>query len=469
MKKIILVWEKWFLSTVIYFGLLCSRRITKRGLIYYTYILQVVVKDKAYKKALKEAREKIKNGIIWADEVLMVLQKVNKKYFRLISNLIVNEIIWGINKRKAFEQQTGFYPPTFITISPTMRCNLNCVGCYANSYQKADLEAEIVEKVIREANEMGIYLFVISGGEPFLYSPLINIAKKHKNSIFHVFTNGSLLHPNRLLTRNGVLKEPKDLLLESGNIIPLFSIEGFEEETDNRRGKGTYRKITETMEYLNLNGIPFGFSFTHTRLNNHIFYSDRFIEEMIKRGAYLGWIFQYMPIDEDPNLELIPTPQQREKRYEVIRRWRTQYPIQVWDFWNDGGLVGGCIAASRYLHVNSNGDVEPCVFVHFKQEGYNVKEKSLIEILNSPLFKVIRSKQPYQDSDEKTPNLLRPCLIIDHPDLLRKIVNETKAVPTCVPSILEKEVEEIVDKYAQEWKERSAEIWQKDYSDYSKV
>jgi len=60
LKKIILVWEKWFLSTVIYFGLLCSRRITKRGLIYYTYILQVVVKDKAYKKALKEAREKNK-------------------------------------------------------------------------------------------------------------------------------------------------------------------------------------------------------------------------------------------------------------------------------------------------------------------------------------------------------------------------------------------------------------------------
>jgi len=176
-----------------------------------------------------------------------------------------------------------------------------------------------------------------------------------------------------------------------------------------------------------------------------------------------------MPIDENPDLELIPTPQQREKRYEVIRRWRTKFPVQIWDFWNDGGLVGGCIAASRYLHVNSNGDVEPCVFVHFSQPGYNVKEKSLIEILNSPLFKVIRRKQPYQDADEKKPNLLRPCLIIDHPDLLRKIVNETKAVPTCAPSILEKEVEETVDKYAQEWKQKSEKIWQKDYSDYSKV
>jgi len=114
--------------------------------------------------------------------------------------------------------------------------------------------------------------------------------------------------------------------------------------------------------------------------------------------------------------------------------------------------------------VNSNGDVEPCVFVHFKQPEYNVKEKSLIEILKSPLFEAIRSKQPYKDSDEENPNLLRPCLVIDHPELLRNIVKETKAVPTCAPSILEKEVEEIVDKYAEEWKQKSEKIWQRDYS-----
>ena len=43
------------------------------------------------------------------------------------------------------------------------------------------------------------------------------------------------------------------------------------------------------------------------------------------------------------------------------------------DFQNDGEFVGGCIAGGRnYCHINANGDVEPCVFIHYSSA--NIRE-----------------------------------------------------------------------------------------------
>lgn len=458
MYKLILNLEKWLLSFIIYLALLSSRRLTKRGIIIYTYFLQMVARNPAYKKSLRDVRKKIKEGAVWADEILHLLKNLNKKYFRLIANLVVYSVVWGANKRRYIQKKIGFYPPTFLVISPTMRCNLNCIGCYANSYKKEELDQETFERIIKEANDLGIYFFVISGGEPFLYRPLIEIAKKFKTSVFHVFTNGTLLIRNYFKYENGKFKSLIDLLLETGNIIPLISIEGDENDTDSRRGQGIYKKIISVMDELKKRGIPFGISITHTQKNDHIFRSDEFIDKIIEKGCYFGWIFQYIPIDENPDLDLIPTPEQRANRFFTIRRWRVEKPIVVWDFWNDGPLVNGCIAASRYLHITSSGNVEPCVFVHFAQD--NIKDKSLLDILNSPLFKKLRDIQPYKDQDEEEPNLLRPCIVIDHPEKLRRMLLEDPSIfPTCKDSILSPEVIEFLEQYKQEWKYISTNLY----------
>ena len=456
--RLILEFQKWLLGILIYTALLCSRRLTKRGLLVYLTFLRLVARDPVYKKSLKEAQEKIKKGAVWAEEILKLLKNLNRRYFRLIANLTVYAVIWGANKRKYIQKKIGFYPPTFLVISPTMKCNLRCVGCYANSYPKEELDKETIERVIKEANDLGIYFFVISGGEPFLYRPLVSIAKKYRTSVFHVFTNGMLLNSHYQVFENGRFKTSIDLLLEAGNMIPVISVEGGETETDNRRGKGTFKRIMETMDELKKRGIPFGFSLTHTTLNDHIFRSDEFIDCVIRKGAYFGWFFQYIPIDENPDLNLVPTPEQRENRYFTIRRWRVEKPIVIWDFWNDGPLVNGCIAASRYLHIASQGNVEPCVFCHFAQD--NIKEKSLLEILQSPFFMKIKRLRPYKDPDETQPNLLRPCLVIDHPEKLRKILEEDKTIyPTCHPSILSEEVKEYLNKLSKEWKSKATILW----------
>ena len=61
--------------------------------------------------------------------------------------------------------------------------------------------------------------------------------------------------------------------------------------------------------------------------------------------------------------ELIANADQRKKAYELIRQARKEQPLFALDFWNDGEYVQGCIAGGRhYLHINANGDVEPCAF-----------------------------------------------------------------------------------------------------------
>lgn len=153
----------------------------------------------------------------------------------------------------------------------------------------------------------------------------------------------------------------------------------------------------------------------------------------------------------------MPTPQQRIEKLKQVNRLRQEKPILLADFWCDGPLAGGCIAGGRcYLHINSNGDAEPCVFVNFAMD--NVKEKPLIEILNSSLFRAIRSRQPF------SPNLLRPCMIIDEPSVLREVVAEEGAHPTHpgAESIIT-ELAPALDRYADEYARLADPVWAKQY------
>jgi MoaA/NifB/PqqE/SkfB family radical SAM enzyme len=148
---------------------------------------------------------------------------------------------------------------------------------------------------------------------------------------------------------------------------------------------------------------------------------------LMEKGCLIGWHFLYIPVGRNPDTSLMPTAEQRElMRRRGAQRIRNEKPIFIVDFWNDAPYVGGCIAGGRnYFHINARGDVEPCIFVHLGVD--NIKQKSLKEVINSPYFKAIRSRQPYSD------NLLRPCMIIDHPHVLRELCRECRPYPTDGP------------------------------------
>jgi MoaA/NifB/PqqE/SkfB family radical SAM enzyme len=369
---------------------------------------------------------------------------------KMIQNLIINEMVRGQAQRNWITEQLGYEIPLLLVISPTMRCPLRCYGCYSAEYARdSDLDYETLDRTVAEAKSLGSYFIVVSGGEPFTYDGIFDLWKKHDDVWFQVYTSGVTL-----------TKKNVERLAELGNVMPCVSVEGFEAETDRRRGNGHFQKLLGAFARLREAGIPFGFSATATRENNEIITSDEFVSFYVQQGALLGWYFQYMPIGREPVWDLVPTPEQRLSRMHRLLEWRERSGILLADFWNDGPLVGGCIAGGRrYLHINNSGDVEPCVFCQISTD--NLHEKSLLETLRrSKLLAAIRKRQPYSD------NYLRPCMIIDNPEVLKDVIDEAKPRETCRGGAfrLVNDLQPRLLSYASQWEKLSEPVWREKYA-----
>lgn len=367
---------------------------------------------------------------------------------RTAVNFFLNCSLLGIPRQREAEKRLGVKVPWAILMDPTEKCNLRCTGCWAGDYQlRHELSLETMDRICREAGELGINFFVISGGEPMVrQDDLLELARRHPEQMFHIYTNGTLI--TREFARRAA---------ERGNMVFALSIEGLEETTDARRGKGVFRKVLDAMDTLRSEGLIYGFSATYTRKNTEEVASDAFIDLMVDRGAAFGWYFTYIPIGRDVDLELMATPEQRAYMFDRIREFRRTKPIFLVDFWNDGEAAVGCIAGGRkYFHINAAGEVEPCAFAHYAT--CNIHDVSLAEALQNPLFKAYQRRQPFSE------NLRRPCPIIDHPQMLRDMVWESGAHPTQLTA--DETVDQFAAKlagYASEWGALADRIWEQEH------
>ncbi len=374
-----------------------------------------------------------------------ILTEINENVQqRLLANLFIHASLMGIPKHVRLARELGYSIPYTILIDPTSRCNLRCKGCWAGAYDHhKSLSFEEVDRIITEAKELGIYFFVMSGGEPLMWPYLFQLCNKHKDAAFMIYTNGTLIDDTAA-----------EKMQHLGNITPAISLEGWRESTDNRRGTGVYDKIMAAMDSLKKYGIIFGISLTVTSQNYREVFSDEFIDTMINKGTLYGWSFHYMPIGRNPDFSLVLKPQQRAWLVNRVRYIRENKPIQIADFWNDGYMTQGCIAGGKYyFHINAAGDVEPCAFVHFAAD--NIKGKSLKQILSSPLFAAFQKRQPFSQ------NFLRPCPLIDVPNALRQIVAESGAAGTHegAEAILYGDPGNKIDEIADAWKAEAENIW----------
>lgn len=367
---------------------------------------------------------------------------------KLLINFFVNAGMVGNPIIDSMKQKYDCNIPWAILMDPTAACNLKCTGCWAAEYNKSDsLNNETLNRIIEEGKELGIHMYIFSGGEPLIRKKdLIEICRKHNDCMFLAFTNATLVD-----------EEFAQELQDVGNFVLAISVEGFEDETDMRRGKNTYQKIIHAMDILKKHGIGFGFSTCYHRYNTDKVGSEEYIDDMIKRGCMFGWYFTYMPLGKDAKLDLMVTPEQREFMYHQVRKFRSNKPIFLLDFWNDGEYVDGCIAGGRnYIHINARGDVEPCAFIHYS--NVNIHDVTLLDALKSPLFAEYRKHQPFNE------NHLRPCPLLDNPNILKEMVHNSQAVST---QPMDKEsVDDLTDKCqeaAKAWAKTADELWKKSH------
>ena len=352
---------------------------------------------------------------IYHQLLLRILRDVDREVLKTtFVNFILNANLIGWPKQEAARQAYGCNVPWAILLDPTSACNLHCTGCWAAEYgSRLHLTYEEIDGIIRQGKELGIYMYIYTGGEPLVRKKdLMRLCRAHSDCQFLCFTNATLID-----------EAFAGEMLRVGNFIPAISLEGDEAATDSRRGAGTYRKVLAATELLKRKKLPFGFSCCYTSANFDSISSEAFYDQMIRLGGLFVWYFHYMPVGNDAAPELLPTPEQRTAMYHRIRDYRARKPLFAMDFQNDAEYVGGCIAGGRrYLHINANGDVDPCVFIHYSDS--NIREASLLDALRSPLFMAYHDGQPFNE------NMLRPCPMLENPEKLRKMVADTGASST---------------------------------------
>ncbi len=415
----------------------------------FSLVKKAACKDKENLDRIKVVEGYYYNNDATHNFIIDILKTTDKKCMeKFFLNFLGNAVWYGMPKRAKFLEEKKIKTPFTILISPSMRCNLRCTGCYAANYSKEDdIPYEEVDRIIKEARELGIYYFVILGGEPFFNNYMLDIYKKYSDCMFTPFTNGTLFD-EKLACK----------LKEFGNVMPMFSLEGFEEETDSRRGKGVFKQVMCAMELLKKKGVLFGVSTAASNKNIDTVVSDKFIEMLIEKGARMSWYFIFMPVAKSEDISLMLTPKQRLHLGERVREIRNSKPYFAIDFFNDAPYVGGCIAGKYYCHINSHEDVEPCIFAHFAVD--NLKNNKLLDVFKSSLFNELRKRQPYNQ------NLLLPCMMIDNTNVVREIVEKTGAKPTDEGArmmIENKEFQVELDKVAEEFKPLADNVWKEEF------
>ena len=385
---------------------------------------------------------------VWNTYAMNLLKDIDRGYLKkMFLSFVLGAGLHGTRAVRSNREKYKCNIPWLMLIDPTSACNMNCKGCWAAEYgHKLNLTYDEINNVINQGVELGTHLYMFTGGEPLIRkNDILRLCREHKNCTFLAYTNATLIDQK-------FCDDMKDV----GNLTLALSSEGSEESNDFRRGKGAYERTIKAMELLKKNKCIYGLSICYTSQNVDKVTSDEFIDLMIEKGAKFALYFNYMPVGTGAVEELIPTPEQRTHMYfwlKKMRNGKTGKPLFVMDFQDDGEYVGGCIAGGRnYFHINSAGDIEPCVFIHFSDS--NIRTHTILEALRNPLFMSYYHNQPFND------NHLRPCPMLENPEYLRKMIKQTGAKSTDLEN--QEGVEHLCakcDKFAAAWKEQADKLW----------
>lgn len=314
--------------------------------------------------------------------------------------------------RQSYDEN-GYNIPVFLIASITSSCNLHCTGCYSRANDACSddepqnqLSAEDWQNVFTQAREIGISFIVLAGGEPMLREDVIVKATDFPEILFPIFTNGTLLNT-----------EYFNLFDKNRNLIPILSIEGGEKITDSRRGEGVYSQLIDTMKVMKKQDLIFGVSLTFTRWNMDSLVSKEFIDNLHDLGCKVIFFIEYVPIDET-TFNLAPNDRERDALLNEIDYLRETYDDMLFmSFPGDEKTSGGCLAAGRgFFHINSHGGAEPCPASPYSD--INVKDASLLEVIDSKLFKSLREGDILLDDHDGG------CVLFEHKDEVERLLDD---------------------------------------------
>lgn len=318
-----------------------------------------------------------------------------KAYSNVLRNPLEAKTVWRLQqtflkseKRRAdIKEKEGVDVPPFLICSISTTCNLHCAGCYARTNgiaadseedQKESLSPEQWKAIFEEASSLGINFALLAGGEPMMRRDILEKVSEVEDMIFPIFTNGTLIGPRYI-----------EFLKRHLNMIPVISIEGMEHATDERRGKGMYKRAMLSVDMLHKEDLFFGTSITVTTGNFELVTSDEFVDNLRALGCKLIIYVEYVPTD--PGTAHLALGEEDQKRMETVQQHQSERykEVIIISFPGDEKHMGGCLAAGRgFFHIGPDGSAEPCPFSPFSDSS--VLELGVKGALASPLFRKLR-------------------------------------------------------------------------------
>ena len=394
-------------------------KLSKKNLLRIVTVFEKLASIKYHNQGINGVKKLIEEDHPGVEAVRRILQNANPKArSAILNNFILGTIFLGYKKRLDFYNQHGVAPPGSLMLSPTVRCNLRCYGCYAGTHEnKEELTFDEVDKILSDAYAAGTNFIIVLGGEPFMVPWLLDVIQKHDKMAFMIYTNG-------LLIDDAKIKK----LVEMGNAGVAIGLDGLKEDTDDRKGVGTFDKAMAMMRKLRDAGVIVGFSAMTSRKNFDVLHSDAFFDTMIENGAGFGWLTIAVPQGRaSTETDLIPTVEQKAQIQGLIQRLKQTKPILIADFLTDTYMTEGCGAGRIMWHINANGDAEPCVLMPFAVD--NIREKSFLEIIRSDFFKGIRGIHQRHCKEQQT------CMMTFQPKEVLDVINQCGARETSIGTL----------------------------------
>jgi len=283
-------------------------------------------------------------------------------------------------KTRAKWETQGLHVPPILVISVTSKCNLHCEGCYhqaLRSQTDAEMSDERLWKLVEEAKELGISFIVLGGGEPLMRPNILDLSKETPEIMFMMFTNGQLINDEALKK-----------IAANRNVVPLLSLEGYQIDTDGRRGSGVYSVLLQSIAKLKKKEVFWGTSLTMTRSNFAEVTDEKFIKQLVDSGCKFFMLVEYTPVIAGTEGWVL-SEEQKAKVTAIRNGFRQKFPALFIALPWDEDEIGGCLSAGRgFVHISAEGNVEPCPFIAYSDT--NLKNMTLKEALQSKMLRTIR-------------------------------------------------------------------------------
>ncbi|MBQ6441605.1 MAG: radical SAM protein, partial [Lachnospiraceae bacterium] len=246
-------------------------------------------KDGAKKETLDAVRAAINDpDNRWKKFINRVIDETNPHVAKMtLLNLGYEAFFHGTKMIRENRVKYNCNIPWLILFDPTSACNMHCKGCWSGTYgHKSNLSFEDMDKIVTQGKELGVYLYMMTGGEPLVRKKdILRLAEKHNDVQFGIFDNSTLIDD-----------EFCQEVVRLGNLTFMLSIEGTPDTNDSRRGIGHYDAVMNAMDLFQKYGIIFGTSICYTRTNCEAVTDEKFIRMIADKGARFGFFFHYMPV-----------------------------------------------------------------------------------------------------------------------------------------------------------------------------